>query len=305
MNDQLNKVLSKYFDPDGDLLLIEPGYTLADYYDEGKSNAVDLILDEYIEVFYDTEHYGQYAFVGVALVMVMYGRNRQKIRLKAIAILEEDINSGCQSSIFSYEQATELLEILINYKEHSLGLKIARVNKPKIFHHNFPYDKGDTFLLLLDHESLIDLPFYKKWVSFSVVKTYIRDDRTNFVVMFYNWYNDTPQFVEDISNLWFMSMYNINRRFLGLDVHFWEPRVDLFDGKTCIHIGKYDIDKQMEKMLKTSRGMEFNMDFVAASNDYVKRFLRLIYTNLHKTSDFCVDGCFVKEKEIEESSSIS
>ncbi|HBY65338.1 MAG TPA: hypothetical protein DEG42_02955 [Acholeplasmataceae bacterium] len=59
----------------------------------------------------------------------------------------------------------------------------------------------------------------------------------------------------------------------------------MFDGKTCIHSGKYTLSKEIEEMLEAwtfhaSPNKDVNAEFVPS--DFLKQYLKLIYSDAEK-----------------------
>ena len=283
MYEEILKELNKYFDENGDMLLMEPAYTLAQYILDQVPGAVENVLETYRDLFHDHEYNGHYAIIGIAIVLVRLGRNRAQIREKALKILNRDIETECKDSIFSLEQTKELIELISNYKQYKYDFKLPKKVLPLINRINFPYDRGDTFLLKLDDPKIEDCPYYNKWVIFSVVKVEL-DGRTHWpVIIMYNWYSNEPVLDTSFETLCPLTLVPRGRRpFYVLSL---EDKYDLFDGKTCIHSGKYTLSKEIEEMLEAwtfhaSPNKDVNAEFVPS--DFLKQYLKLIYSDAEK-----------------------
>ena len=276
--EELMKELHTYFDEDGDMLLIEPAYTLARFILDQVPNATENIMQEYSDLFYDLEYNGHYAIIGVAIVLVRLGRNRTQIRERALMILNKDLETECKESLFTIEQTKELIKLISNYKDYKYDFKLPKKVLPKVNRLNFPYDKGDTFFLKLDDPEIGDIPYYNQWVIFSVVSVKV-DGRMHLpTIVFYNWCSNEPELNFPFESLKALTLTRKGGR--PLIKIILNDNYNLFDGDTCLYVNTYTLSNEVNELVYNWTFHDSpNKDIHAEiySDKFIKQCLKLVY----------------------------
>ncbi len=245
MKKELKDELYKYFNPDGDMLLAEPGYTLIDYLFDSEPYAVERILNDYQELFEERDYNGFYSIIGVAVVLVRLGQSRKNIFKKSLAILNNDLINCCIDSIFTLEQVKEMIEIISYPKQYKYNFEIPKKVLPRINRFNFPYKKGDTFTLYLNspNESLKYL--YGKYIIFTIVDIKMKGKEYFPAIVIYNWYNNVLCDYVNIENLEVVYFRSFKYHVISFSLN---DEYNLFDDKVCKFIGNYPLNKNLQTL---------------------------------------------------------
>lgn len=161
------------------------------------------ILDDYIELFEDTDYFGNYTWIALAYFQHQIGRLTKQIQNKAIKVIDKELDRyySIQEPLLSNNQLVEFKNVILSEMPPKL-----KVGKPKKFQVN--WKDGDVFAFKLDGDIVRRGLFEKEDVfpnllgDYNLMNKYImvlkiKDYETFYknicpLVLIFNWYGDEP-----------------------------------------------------------------------------------------------------------------